>query len=162
MWFVLYTKPRAEKKVADFLGNINLEVYCPMVTEVRQWSDRKKKLQVPLFTSYVFVNLKEKERHKVFDVPGVVRYLFWLGKPAVVKDKEIETISQWLRGESLEEISVEHISPGDKIIIGSGAFKDEQAIVQEVGPRRMKLILLSLGCTVNIQTRDIVPNPVNV
>lgn len=160
MWYVLYTKPRAEKKVADFLNNINLEVYCPMVTEVRQWSDRKMKLQVPLFTSYVFVNLLERERYKAFDVPGVVRYLFWLGKPAVVKDKEIETIRQWLRGDSLEEISVAHISPGDKIIIGSGAFKDEEAIVQEVGPKRIKLILPGLGFTVTAKTREVLAKAV--
>lgn len=155
MWYVLYTKPRAEKRVADFLSNINLEVFCPMVTEVRQWSDRKKKVRVPLFTSYVFINIKERERYKVFDVPGVVKYLYWLGKPAVVRDVEIQTIQQWLEGDELEEVSVSHLSPGDKVIISSGAFKNEEAIVKEVGSRRIKLILLSLGCTVNAKTRDV-------
>lgn len=155
MWYVLYTKPRAEKKVADFLDNMNLEVFCPMVTEVRQWSDRKKKVTVPLFTSYVFIKIKERERSKVFEVPGVVKYLYWLGRPAVVRDVEIETIQKWLQGDELEEVSVSHISPGDKVVICSGAFKNEEAIVKEVGPKRIKLILLSLGCTVNAKTRDV-------
>jgi transcription antitermination factor NusG len=156
MWYVLYTKPKAEKRVADFLSNMNLEVFCPTVIEVRQWSDRKKKVKIPLFNSYVFINIKERERYKVFDVPGVVKYLFWLGKPAVVRDVEIETIRQWLEGDELEEVSVGDLSPGDKVIINSGAFKDQEAIVKEVGSRRMKLILLSLGCTVNAKIRDVV------
>lgn len=155
MWYVLYTKPRAEKRVADFLSNINLEVFCPMVTEVRQWSDRKKKVKIPLFTSYVFINIKERERYKAFDVPGVVKYLYWLGKPAVVKDVEIQVIQQWLEGGMLEEVSVSHLSPGDKVKFSSGAFKNQEAIIQAVGPRRTKLILLSLGCTVNAKTRDV-------
>ena len=155
MWYVLYTRPKSEIKVAESLQKVAVQVYCPTITEVRQWSDRKKKVTVPLFRSYVFVKLKEKERYKVFDVPGVVRYLYWLGKPAIVRDAEIEIIQQWLGGEELEEVSISHLSPGDKVIIGSGAFKDEEAIVKEVGTRRTKLILLGLGCTVNAKTRDV-------
>ena len=158
MWYVLYTKPKAEKKVADSLQKMDLHVYCPLVTEIRQWSDRKKKVKVPLFTSYVFVNLKEGERGKVFDVPGIVRYLYWLGKPAVVRDVEIKLIQDWLSGKEVEQIAVEHLSPGDKVYIRSGAFKDETAIIKEVGARRVRLILPELGCTVNILTRDLISN----
>ena len=155
MWYVLYTKARSEKKVADSLQKMDMQVYCPLITQVRQWTDRKKKVEIPLFTSYVFVNLKEGERGKVFDVSGVVRYLYWLGKPAVVRDAEIDTIKQWLSGEEVEEISVGHISPGDTITIKSGAFKNKEAIVKEVGPRKIKLILVSLGCTVSAKTREV-------
>lgn len=131
-----------------------------MMTEVRQWSDRKKKVKVPLFTSYVFLNIKERDRYKAFDVPGVVKYLYWLGKPAVVKDAEINTIQQWLLEDRLEEVSVSHLSPGDRVIINSGAFKDQEAIVKEAGSRRIKLVLLSLGCTVNARTKDVLQNAV--
>ncbi|WP_424494975.1 UpxY family transcription antiterminator [Salinimicrobium sp. GXAS 041] len=160
MWYVLFTRAKAEKRVADTLRKLNFEVYCPMTTEVRQWSDRKKRITVPLFRSYVFVKLKEKDREKVFEVPGVVRYLYWLGRPAIVRDREIEVIQQWLGGEELEEVSISHLSPGDKVIIGSGAFKDEEAIIQEVGTKRTKLILLGLGCTVNAKTREVLGNVV--
>lgn len=156
LWYVLYTRPKAEKRVADNLQKIALEVYCPMTTEIRQWSDRKKKVSTPLFTSYVFVKLKEKDRHKVFDIPGVVKYLYWLGKPAIVKDYEIDTIKNWLIDGEVKEATVEHISPGDRVHISSGTFKNQEAIVRELGPKRARLILLNLGCVVNIRTRDLV------
>lgn len=156
MWYVIYTRPKAEKRVADTLEKINIEVYCPMTSEIRQWSDRKKKITAPLFRSYVFVRLKEKDRHKVFDVPGVVRYLYWLGKPALVRDVEIETIQDWLNEDKLEGVEVHHLTPGDKVRIPAGAFKDEEAIIQEVGSKRVRLVLVKLGCIVSARTKDLV------
>lgn len=67
-----------------------------MLTEVKQWSDRKKRVQVPLISNYVFVQLEDKEREKVFAVNGVIRYLYWLGKPALVRDEEIKALQQAL------------------------------------------------------------------
>ncbi|MDT0651627.1 UpxY family transcription antiterminator, partial [Autumnicola edwardsiae] len=90
-WYVLYTKPKWELKVYENLQKKDIKAYCPTVTEVKQWSDRKKKITAPLFRSYIFVYLAEKERSEVFEVPGVVRYLYWLGKPAIVRDVEIQT-----------------------------------------------------------------------
>ena len=84
-WYVVYTKPRWEKKVVEQLNQKGIECYCPLITQVRQWSDRKKKVDVPLFNSYVFVHLEESDRNSVFLSSGVVRYLFWLGKLAVVR-----------------------------------------------------------------------------
>lgn len=156
MWYVLYTKPKAEKKVAQTLESASIQTYCPLITEVRQWSDRKKKVTVPLFKSYVFVKINEKERSRVFEVPGVVKYLYWLGKPAVVRDVEIKTIQDWLNPTIVEEVAVEHFSPGDRITIASGAFKDEEAVIKEVGPKRVRLVLVKLGCTISIKTRDII------
>ena len=156
MWYVLYTRPNAEIKIAETLKLIGIEVYCPTVIEVRQWTDRKKKVTVPLFRSYVFVRLREKDRHKVFEVPGIIKYLYWLGRPALVRDAEIEVIEKWLKGDKLEGLTVTGLSPGDRVTIASGAFKNEEAIVKEIGSRRMKLILLSLGCTVNAKMRDVI------
>lgn len=154
-WYVLYTKPRTELKVAQRLQEIDLEVFCPSITEVRQWSDRKKKVTSPLFKSYVFVNLKEQDRHLVFDVPGVVRYLFWLGKPAVVRDEEIETIRNWIEDDEVEDLEIDHLSPGDKLTINNGTFKEQPAIIKEIGNKRMKLLLPGLGCTVNARIKDV-------
>lgn len=159
MWYVLYTKPKAEKKVAATLEHINIEVYCPIITEIRQWSDRKKKITVPLFRSYVFVRLRPGERHKVFEVPGVIKYLYWLGKPAIARDVEIQAIKDWLEGNDVEQIAVEQLSPGDKIIIKSGVFKNEEAIIREIGPKRVRLILSKLGYTISIKTREVVNSP---
>src|SRR6056297_2638782 len=140
-WYVLYTKPRTEKRVAERLQEIGVEVYCPLIAEIKQWKDRKKKLKTPLFKSYVFIKLEDKNRNQVFDVPGVVRYLFWLGKPAVVRNEEIEVIQEWLDGEKVDDAKVEHLNEGDKISIKTGVFKDQEAIIREVGKRKMRLIL---------------------
>ncbi len=155
-WYVIYTKPRTEKRVAETLEQMGLEVYCPLTTEIKQWKDRKKKLRSPLFKSYVFIKLEEKKRNLVFDVPGVVRYLFWLGKPAVVRNEEIEIIKEWLDDEKVMDVKVEHLSEGDKIIIKNGAFKDQEAIIREVGKRKMRLILPKLGCTVEVNTKEVI------
>ena len=96
-WYVVYTKPKWEKKVAEQLTQRGIECYCPIVTEVRQWSDRKKKVEVPLFNSYVFVRLAEVDRNLVFQSSGVVRYLFWLAKPAIVRDEEISVAGDDVR-----------------------------------------------------------------
>ena len=75
-WLVLYTNPRAEMKVAQRLEKIGVEAYCLARMEMRQRSDRKKKIWVPLLSSMVLVNIEEREKNKVFDVHGVIRYLF--------------------------------------------------------------------------------------
>ena len=65
-WHVIYTKPRAEKKVEERLNNFGIEAYCPVKQQVKQWSDRKKKILIPVLPSMVLVNIDEKERNKVF------------------------------------------------------------------------------------------------
>ncbi len=154
-WFALYTKPRWEKKVAKELEEKGIETYCPQITEIRQWSDRKKKVTTPLFKSYVFVHLEEKDRSKVFDTPGVVQYLFWLGKPAIIRDEEINIIKTWLEDERVEEFEVGHLTPGDKLIISNGSFKGKEAIIQKVGSKRLKLILKDLGMVVNVRVSEV-------
>lgn len=155
-WYVLYTNPRSEQKTAVQLEKLGLEVYCPLRTEVRQWSDRKKKVTTPLFTSYVFVRLKEVDRYKVFDVPSVVSYLHWLGKPAVVRDTEINVLKEWLNNDSFEEIQVHSLKPGDSIQINGGALKGQKGVIQEVGKKEVKLVLESLGFVVTTRIKDII------
>ncbi|GAB4033262.1 UpxY family transcription antiterminator [Spirosoma gilvum] len=123
-WFVLYTKSRSEKIVADKLMTMSIEVYCPMMKIKRKWSDRIKVVEEPLFRSYCFVNLEEHERYKVFDAPGVVRYLFWQNKPAVVREAEIDAIKLMLNEVDHTLLSVQTFQPGDQLRIASGTFSD--------------------------------------
>ena len=112
-WYVLITKPRAEKKVVQRLLDINLEVYCPVKIEMRQWSDRKKRVEVPILPSMVFVRLTDSQRSLVFDVSGVVRYLFWLGEPAIVRELEIETLKEALDSLSSDSKFLEDVFTTD-------------------------------------------------
>ena len=150
-WYVVYTKPKWEKKVAEKLQQIGIDCYCPLVTQVKQWSDRKKKVEVPLFNSYVFVQLSEKDRNLVFQIAGIVRYLFWLGKPAIVRDEEIDIIKKNLKASNVSEISVTPMQVGDRIKLDSGAFSNQDAIVQEVSNTHYILVLESLGCVLKIK-----------
>ena len=77
-WFVVYTRPQQELKVATQLTAMGITNYCPTITLVKQYSDRKKKVTRPLLSSYVMVQLEQDQRNKVFDCSGIVRYLFFL------------------------------------------------------------------------------------
>lgn len=134
---------------------MGIEVYCPVITTVRQWSDRKKKVTAPLFTSYIFVRLKEKDRNQVFAANGVVRYLFWLGKPAIVRDQEIETIERWLNNDQYEDIEVRSFTPGERVEIQSGPMKGQKGVVKEVGRKEIRLVLESLGYVVTTKIREV-------
>lgn len=150
-WYVVYTKPKWEKKVAEQLVQKGIECYCPLITQVRQWSDRKKKVEVPLFNSYVFVRLADTDRNLVFQSTGAVRYLFWLGKPAIVRDEEINTIKKWLITPDQYEISVSSLQVGDKVVLESGPFQSQQAIVQEINKTSCVLVLESMGCVLRMK-----------
>src|SRR6187402_529657 len=95
-WYAVYTKPRWEKKVYSLLKDGGMEAYCPLNRVRKKWSDRIKWVEEPLFKSYVFVKVTEEERTGVRMVNGVVNFVYWLGKPAVVKDKEIAIIRKFL------------------------------------------------------------------
>ena len=90
-WHVVYTKPKCEKKVADVFSQKKIEAYCPMNRILRQWADRKKIIYQPLFSSYVFVRTINSEHIKIMETNGVLNFVHWLGKPAVVRNDEIDT-----------------------------------------------------------------------
>jgi len=123
-WFVFHTKPRNEKKVAERLLAKGHEVYLPMQKILRQWSDRKKKIEEPLYTSYVFFKGCEKERQEAIQTPGIVRCLYHNGQPAIVRDEEIEAIRSFL-GElaGYPEAELFHLDLGDRVSIKSGVLK---------------------------------------
>jgi transcriptional antiterminator RfaH len=143
-WFALYTKPRNEKKVAENLAALGIEVYCPLVTTIKQWSDRKKKVESPLIPSYVFVKIEEANRKDVFQVAGVVQYVFWLGKPAKIQPHEIEALKAQLATPVIN-VTIETLTPNAQIQISEGPFKNQMAVVEKVSTNKVTLILKSLG-----------------
>jgi transcription antitermination factor NusG len=153
-WYVLYTKPRNEKKVAERLTQRGYTVYCPLHKVRRQWSDRVKTLEEPLFRSYVFIQIEDAKRDEVFAYPGTVRYLFWLRRPAVVRQSEIATIQKWLGEHEHENIDVSQIMLGDYIRITSGQFSGEEAILLD---RRNSRVIVQLK-ELDIQLSLSLPN----
>ena len=120
-WFVIYTKANQEIKVTEQLNKIGISCYCPTVTIIKQYSDRKKKILKPLIPSYVFVLIEEGRRNDIFSVFGVVRYMFWLGKPAEVREKEIELMKKYLNGE-FQSVSLTNFTKGQLHKISEGLF----------------------------------------
>lgn len=95
-WFVFYTKSRHEKKVRDLLLKSGFEVFLPMHKVMRQWSDRKKKVEVPLFNSYIFVKVEEHNIVNVLRIPGVAWNIRISGKPAILRPEELELIQRFI------------------------------------------------------------------
>lgn len=151
-WYVVYTKPKWEKRASEQLTQLGINCYCPMTKKIIQRSDRKIKKEVPLFNNYIFVQLIEKDRNKVFLSPGVVRYLFWLGTHAIVKDKEIETIKEWLDvGDTATEISVMQYQIGQKIKLNTGPFCEQNVVIKDITKTHYVLILESLGYVLKVK-----------
>ena len=135
-WFVIYTKSRHEINVTNRLKEIGIEAYCPTIQETKFYIDRTKIIERPILFSYVFVRLNEKQRSDVFQVPGVVKYVFWLGRPALVKQEEIDILKNNING-TFNEINVSNIVTGDILKISSGPFKENKGTVMSINKNKI-------------------------
>ena len=149
-WFVVYTKPQQELKVAMELSSMGITNYCPTITLIKQYSDRKKKVIKPLLSSYVMVELEENQRNKVFACNGIVRYLFFLGKPAVVPVPQINLMQDHLNG-VFNDFKVTTLSVGDSHRINEGPFSGVLGKVVETNNTKAKLELASLGMCITLK-----------
>lgn len=144
-WFAVYTKPRWEKKVHSLFGEKGIEAYCPLNRVRKQWSDRVKIVEEPLFKSYVFVKITDDEITRVRLVNGVVNYVYWLGKPAVIRNSDIERIRKFLNEYANIEAVALDIKPEMKVKINAGIFMDKEARVKKVLKKKVELIIESIG-----------------
>lgn len=146
-WYVLYTNGRWEKKVHIRLTDSGVESYCPLNKVMRKWSDRMKKVEEPLFKSYVFVHITESEKQTVLTTPGVVNFVYWLGKPAIVRDKEIEDIKLFM--DEYENVEVHKldapIEPGAKLRVVSGLMMNYEATALKVHNKTVEVLIESIG-----------------
>ncbi|MHA4846785.1 UpxY family transcription antiterminator [Flavitalea antarctica] len=144
-WFAIYTRHRWEKKVFQLLEEKGIQTYCPLNRIQRKWSDRLKTVEEPLFKSYVFVKVNEDEKTAVRMTNGVVNFVYWLGKPAVVKDREIDTIKKFLNDHDNVEVEQFELLPNKKVQINSGVFMDKEATVISVSKNKVRVVIESLG-----------------
>ena len=148
-WYVIYTKPNNEKKICEQLLQKHLDAYCPVIEEIRQWTDRKKKIYRPLFKSYLFVFLNDykADSPQILSIPGVVNFIWWLGKPGIVKDKEIDQIKDFLKTYKNSTILVEHtVNKGDSVSINTGPLSGFSGKFVSLRGRRIVLELEMLRC----------------
>jgi transcriptional antiterminator RfaH len=148
-WYAVYTKSRNEKKLALLLKDLNIEHYLPLVKKLKRWSDRRKWVESPLFSSYIFVHINESDYYKVLGVPGVVRFVSFEGIKTKIRDIEIEAIKKYV--ETGEEIldNEDDFIPGKKVKVIRGQFKDLQGrLVQILGKQRVKIEIEAVGKSV--------------
>lgn len=146
-WYAVYTRPHWEKKVNSLLREKNIECYCPLNKVRRKWSDRIKTVEEPLFKSYVFVKVGEKEMTNVRMTNGVVNFVYWNGKPANIKEKEIDTIRKFLNDYSAIEVTQIDMPVNSKVLIQCGAFMDKEGIVKKVMHKKIQVTIDSIGYT---------------
>lgn len=144
-WHAVYTKPRWEKKVFALFEDRGIEAYCPLNKIRRKWSDRYKIVHEPLFKSYVFVHIDDEEMKKVRTIVGVVNFVYWNSKPAIIREQEINTIKKFLN--EYEYISAEPIAlqPNQRVKIMNGVLMDEEAVIVRADKNKVQVILTTLG-----------------
>jgi transcription antitermination factor NusG len=146
-WYVIYTKPRWEKKVDAQLVRKNITCWCPIQKVERQWSDRKKIIEDPIFKSYVFVYTNEEERVDILRTEGVLNFVHYLKKPAVISDEEINNIKKFLaeKETTISIIALEGFKPDTLVRVDYGVFMNNTGKVIRGGKKRVYVQLQSLG-----------------
>lgn len=159
-WFAVYTRSKWEKKVHTLFEKQGIASFCPLVKSRRQWADRKKTVEIPLFSSYVFVNVTTLELEKIRQTNGVISFVYHCGLPASIDDCEIQRIAKLTETYTeVEAISLEPINIGDKVKVSKGFLSDWQGEVITVNGKSVVMVLEQFNCAliakVNINTREI-------
>jgi transcription antitermination factor NusG len=150
-WYVVYTKALWEKKVVKQLEQKKIEYYCPLNRVERQWSDRKKVLEEPLFKSYVFVRVHEKEHLAVQQTNGIMNFIYWLKRPAIVRDEEIDIIKRFMKEHQDIKLEKSPINVNDRVRILGGSFMSREGNILEIKSKAVKVLLPSLGYTLVVE-----------
>ena len=155
-WYALYTKSRHEKKSQERLENEGFEVFCPMINTIKKWSDRKKKVSIPLIPSYIFIKVEEKNRNKVLADPSILNFVYWLGKPAVIRNEEINRLKGIISKEKIQEFEIRYLNIGDKINIEKGFLKENEAVIKKQTKKHVYAELKELGVLVVVKKTDVI------
>jgi transcription antitermination factor NusG len=131
-WYAVYTKPRWEKKIAALLLEAGIENYCPINKVTRQWSDRRKVVLEPVFKGYVFVRVEESKKWAVKKIPGILNFVYWLGKPAQIRDEEIDLIRKFLNEFRDVQVEAKGFVVNSEVRIKQGVLMNYKGIVVEV------------------------------
>jgi len=151
-WYAVYTKSRAEKKVLAELEFQGIDAYLPLIKKLRQWSDRKKWVEVPLIPGYIFVHIDVKDYDRVLQTTGVVTYVRFEGKAAIIPEVQIDLIKRMLLQTDLDvEVSHQQLLVGDRVEVTSGpliglkgslcSYKGRNRVVVELSQLNLSLLV---------------------
>lgn len=158
-WFALYVQPRKEKVVEKELLKRGYEVYLPIKTVLRQWKDRKKKVEMPLLPSYIFTNIEEKEMWNIVRINGCVKFIWFNGKPSPIPDYQIDSIKILLEKDIDIEFENEIMpSKGDRVRIKDGPFIGLVGIIKNGGAKNnfaVRIDSLGIDLTITLDKTNI-------
>jgi transcription antitermination factor NusG len=131
--------------VHALLTEKKIESYCPLNKVRKKWSDRMKTVEEPLFKSYVFARVTGEEQTQVRMTAGVMNFVYWQGKPAIIPAREIETIRKFLN--EYENVTAEPIQlkEAGRVTIRTGLFMDHEAKILKIEGNRVKVVIESIG-----------------
>jgi len=153
-WYALYTRSRWEKKVYAELSHQEIESYLPLVTRLKQWSDRKKKIEEPMIRSYVFVKSSEKEYYNILNTPGAVRYVSFEGKAAPIPEWQIDAMKKMIEYDQPHYYTGEQFTKGDRVNITSGPLngKEGEIVRDSKGQKKVIIRIENIGYSLVIET----------
>jgi transcriptional antiterminator RfaH len=139
-WYACYTRPRAEKQVYQRLVEKAIETFLPLQKTYRMWSDRKKLVEKPLLSSYIFVKTKRKHFPDVYKIPGIVKFVSFEGQPASIPQKQIDNLRLLINSDEEIEISSEKFEKGDNVEVVSGSLVGLTGELIKIGTRNRFII----------------------
>ena len=147
-WHALYVRSRSEKKVLSQLVEMGVEAYLPLITVVRKWSDRRMKVQEPLFKSYVFVRSNNKQYIPILNVYGVVRFVCFEREAVVVPENQIVAIrkfvSDYENGEEFKMQNDEELKVGQTVRIINGPMKGLTGRLDTIRNKRHLIVYIDV------------------
>ncbi len=151
-WLVFYTKARWEKKVYSNLSRFGFEAFLPLVKELHQWSDRKKKVEVPLFRSYIFVQAELSKIEEILKVPGIAWNIRLDSKPAILRDSDKVLLEKALEaGYQLSESSNENFEIDEEVEVTQGPLQGIKGRVLKEGSQQLLIRVESLDKSIKVQ-----------
>ena len=157
-WYAVYTNSRAEKRVSDRLSELGIETFLPLQKTLRQWSDRKKLVEKPLISSYVFVRIFPREYFPVRKVDGVVKFIMIQAKPVPIPDAQIKNLRILCGSDAEVELSTDVYAQGDMVEVTVGSLTGLRGELIRVGRKHkvvIRIIQPGMNLTVDIKTNAI-------
>lgn len=151
IWYAVYCRSRFEKKAFELLTELGIETFLPLVKTLKQWSDRRKWVEVPLFRSYIFVHIIPKEYLKVLNTDGIVRFITFEGKAVPIPPKQITAIRHFLNTEEDQNLSPDELTIGNVVEIQRGSLMGLKGNLVDIqGKKKVKIEIEAIGKSIFI------------
>jgi transcriptional antiterminator RfaH len=139
-WYAIYTHPRAEKLVFSRLSETDIETFLPLMKTYRQWSDRKKIIEKPLISSYLFVKVKKKQFPRVYTMTGVVKFVSFEGQPVPIPQKQIDNLRLIVNSDAEIEVTGEAFAKGDNVEVVNGSLTGLTGELIRIGGKKRVIV----------------------